>query len=139
MDLLPTFRGATRRYSSAASWVLSSDIRLKAGCASAHRLMLMGMYNMAISKSRLAFMVTTEQEALEGLAILRPGLLIITQQLEQGSGQSVVEQARSLVCDVRTILSWMGRTMIWWPRVAPAPMRCCWRPIASGTNNPLCP
>jgi DNA-binding NarL/FixJ family response regulator len=104
MDLLPTFRGATRRYSSAASWVLSSDIRLEAGCASAHRLMLMGMYNIAISKSRLAFMVTTEQEALEGLAIRRPGLLIITQQLEQGSGQSVVEQARSLVSDVRTIL-----------------------------------
>jgi hypothetical protein len=65
--------------------------------------MLMGV-NMAISKSRLAFMVTTEREAMEELAIRRPGLLIVSEQLEQGSGQAVVEQARSLVGNIRTIL-----------------------------------
>lgn len=65
--------------------------------------MLMGL-NMAISKSRLAFMVTTEREAMEELAIRRPGLLIVSEQLEQGSGQAVVEQARSLVGNIRTIL-----------------------------------
>lgn len=103
-DLLPTFLGAPNRYPSAASWILSSDIRLKAGFASASRLMLMGFYKMALSKSRLAFMVTTEGEALEALAIKRPGLLIVTQQLEMGSGLALVEEARSLVSDIRTIL-----------------------------------
>lgn len=104
LDLLPTFLGAPNRYPSAASWILSSDIRLKAGFASASRLMLMGFYKMALSKSRLAFMVTTEGEALEALAIKRPGLLIVTQQLEMGSGLALVEEARSLVSDIRTIL-----------------------------------
>lgn len=66
--------------------------------------MMMGLYNMAISKSRLAFMVTTEREAMEELAIRRPGLLIVSEQLEQGSGQAVVEQTRSLVDQIRTIL-----------------------------------
>lgn len=104
MDLLPTFRGTPRGFPSAAGWVLSSDIRLQAGFVSARRLMMMGLYNMAISKSRWAFMVTTEREAMEEMAIRRPGLLIVSEQLEQGSGQAVVEQARSLVSDIRTIL-----------------------------------
>lgn len=104
LDLLPTFLRNPTRYSSAASWVLSSDIRLTAGFASARRLTLMGMFNTALSKSRLAFMVTTEAEALEALAITRPGLLIVTQQLEMGSGLALVEEARSLVNDIRTIL-----------------------------------
>lgn len=104
MDLLPTFRGTPRGFPSVASWVLTSDIRLCAGLASARRLMLMGLYNMAISKPRLAFMVTTEQEALQGLADTRPGLLIVTEQLEQGSGLALLEQARSVLPDIRTIL-----------------------------------
>jgi hypothetical protein len=68
LDLLSTFSQTTRRYSNAATWVLSSEIRLQAGLASASRLMLLGFHNMAISRQRLAFIVTTEAEALEGLA-----------------------------------------------------------------------
>ena len=49
-------------------------------------------------------MVTTEQDALEGLARARAGLLIVSNQLEQGSGLALVEQARALVEDMRTIL-----------------------------------
>lgn len=104
MDLLPIFRSNSRHYQSAASWVLSSNIRLHTGFASAHRLMLMGLFNTAFSKQRLAFMVTTEEEALQSLQATRPGLLITTGQLEQGSGLALVEQARSLVHDIRTIL-----------------------------------
>ena len=104
MDLLPTFSQTTRRYSNAATWVLSSEIRLQAGLASASRLMLLGFHNMALSRQRLAFMVTTEAEALEGLARTRPGLLITTNQLEQGSGLALVEAARDLVDDIRSIL-----------------------------------
>ena len=104
MDLLSALKGTPRGFPSAASWILSSEIRLQAGFASARRLMMMGFYNMALSRQRLAFMVTTEQEALEALATSRPGLLIVTPQLEQGSGVALVEQARSIVNDIRTIL-----------------------------------
>ena len=104
LDLLSTFSQTNRRYSNAATWVLSSEIRLQTGLASASRLMLLGFYNTALSRQRLAFMVTTEAEALEGLARTRPGLLIITNQLEQGSGLAVVEAARDLVDDIRSIL-----------------------------------
>jgi DNA-binding NarL/FixJ family response regulator len=104
LDLLPTFSRTTRRYSNAATWVLSSEIRLQSGFASASRLMLLGFHKLALSRQRLAFMVTTEGEALEGLARTQPGLLIVTNQLEQGSGLALVEAARDLVEDIRTIL-----------------------------------
>ena len=110
MDLLPTLKSTPRGLPSAASWILSSEIRLQAGFASARRLMMMGFYNMALSRQRLAFMVTTEQEALEALSTSRPGLLIVTPQLERGSGLALVEQARSVVNDIRTILVVDGAT-----------------------------
>ena len=104
MDLLAVFRRNRRGYPAAASWILSSEIRPSSGFASAHRLMMQGFFNTALSKARLAFMVTTEQEALDQMARTRPGLLIVTGQLEQGSGLALVEQARSVVEDIRTIL-----------------------------------
>lgn len=104
MDLLPSFRGTPRGQGTALSWLLSSDLRLRAGFASANRLMLMGFYAMKLSKQRVAFMVTTEQEALEGLVATHPGILILTPQLDQGSGLALVERARSVVSDIRTIL-----------------------------------
>lgn len=64
---------------------------MTSGFASSHRLMVMGPYNMAISKARLSFMVTTEAEKLRGLADDQPGLLIDTEQLELGSGLSLDE------------------------------------------------
>ncbi len=84
--------------------MLSSEIRLKAGFASSRRLMLMGLFHMALRKSRVAFMVTTEAEARQQLIDTRPGLLFLTSQLEQGSALALVEQARELVSDIRTLL-----------------------------------
>lgn len=104
MDLLPAFRDTPKGFPTVASWMLSGESHLLAGFASARRLMLMGLYNLAQSKRRLAFMVTTEQEALRGVASSRPGLLIATEQLEQGSGLALVEQARTVSSDIRTIL-----------------------------------
>lgn len=66
--------------------------------------MLLGLFHMAMSKSRVAFMVTTEAEARQHLIDLRPGLLITTAQLEHGSGVVLADQARTLVDDIRTIL-----------------------------------
>ncbi len=104
MDLLPTFRDTPKGFPTVASWLLSGESCLNAGLASARRLMLMGLYSMAKSKQRLAFMVTTEQEALQGLATAKPGLLIATEQLEQGSGLALMEEARFVVPHIRTIL-----------------------------------
>lgn len=84
--------------------MLSSDIPLSVGFASARRLMLLGFYNMVLSKQRLAFMVTTEEEALQGLATSSVVLLIVTRQLERGCGLALVERAHSLVNDIRSIL-----------------------------------
>jgi DNA-binding NarL/FixJ family response regulator len=104
MELLPIFRSSPNAFRSAASWMQSSDIPQRVGFASAHRLMLLGFYNMVLSKQRLAFMVTTEEEALRGLASSGAGLLIATQQLERGSGLSLVERAHSEGNDIRSIL-----------------------------------
>lgn len=81
VDLLPTFRSAPKGFRTAASWILSTDLRLKVGFASASHLLLLGLYNMSESHERLAFMVTTEQEALQGLVTTKPGLLIVTHPL----------------------------------------------------------
>jgi DNA-binding NarL/FixJ family response regulator len=48
--------------------------------------------------------VTTQEEALQELARTRPGILIVTEQLEQGSGLALVAQARAVVPDIRTVL-----------------------------------
>jgi NarL family two-component system response regulator LiaR len=104
MDLLPNFHGSPKAFRTAASWMLSSDIPQIVGFASAHRLMLLGFYTMVLSKQWLAFMVTTEQEALKRLPTSGAGLLIVTQQLERGSGLSLVEKAHAEVRNIRSIL-----------------------------------
>lgn len=104
MDLLPTFRGFTKNSPAAASWPLGGDLRLTTGFASARALLLLGFYAMAQSKPRLAFMVTTEEEALQGLVASRPGLLIVTQQLERGSVLALVERAPTVVRGLRSFL-----------------------------------
>ena len=102
MNLLPVMRTFKRQIPAWGSWFFTTDIRPIAGFASAHRLMLMGFFHTAVSKSRIAFLVTTEQEALEELARTRPGLLFVVDQLEQGSSLALVEQARSVVPDIRS-------------------------------------
>lgn len=74
------------------------------GFASSRRLMLLGLFHMALRKSRLAFMATTEAEARQRLIDTQPGVLFLTAALEEGSGLTLVEAARNLVPDVRTIL-----------------------------------
>jgi DNA-binding NarL/FixJ family response regulator len=104
VDLLPTFRGFTKKRPTVASWLFGRDLRLKTGFASARALLLLGFYAMAQSKLRLTFMVTTEEEALQGLVATRPGMLIVTQTLESGSALALVERAPTLVQGLRSIL-----------------------------------
>ncbi|MEB3334972.1 MAG: LuxR C-terminal-related transcriptional regulator [Cyanobacteriota bacterium] len=104
MDLLPTFRGFTKESPAAASWLFGPDLPLKTGFASASALLLVGFYAMARSKPQLAFMVTTEEEAMKGLVASRPGMLIVTQKLERGSALTLVERAPTVVQGLRSIL-----------------------------------
>jgi DNA-binding NarL/FixJ family response regulator len=89
---------------STMGWLLSSEIRLSAGFASSRRLLLYGLYRSIQNRRRAAFMVTTAAEAVEGLNLNRPGVLIVTPRLEAGDGLALAIQARSLVPDIRTIV-----------------------------------
>jgi DNA-binding NarL/FixJ family response regulator len=85
-------------------WLLSSDIRLSAGFASSRKLLLYSLYRSILNRRRVAFMVTTAAEAIEGLKHNRPGVLIVTPRLEVGDRLALAIQARSVVPDIRTIV-----------------------------------
>jgi hypothetical protein len=104
MNLLQHMARVSGLLAPTVRWLLSSEIRGSAGFASSRRLLLYGIYNSLLSRRRASFMVTTEAEALEGLERTRPGLLILTPNLEQGDGLTLAEQARSVVPDIRTIV-----------------------------------
>lgn len=104
MDLLTNMTRVSMLLSPTIGWLLSSEIRPTAGFASSRRLLLYGIYQSLLNRRRATFMVTTEHEALEGLACRRPGLLIVTPRLERGDGLALVEQARLMVPDIRTIV-----------------------------------
>ena len=89
---------------STMGWLLSSEIRLSAGFASSRKLLLYGLYRSILNRRRVAFMVTTAAEAIEGLNYHRPGVLIVTPRLEDGDGLELAIQARAVVPDIRTIV-----------------------------------
>lgn len=104
MDFIAAVTQARSSYSTALSWFLSSDIRPSGGLASNRRLLLYSLYNSALDRRRVVFLVTTEAEALAALERCRPGLLIVTPRLDQGDGLSLAAGARSVVPDIRTIV-----------------------------------
>jgi DNA-binding NarL/FixJ family response regulator len=104
MNLLGEITKVRRLLAPTFGWLLSSEIRPSAGFASSRRLLLYGFYQSALNRRRASFMVTTEAEAMEGLHRSRPGLLIVTPNLDQGDGLALAEQARPVVPDIRTIV-----------------------------------
>ncbi|MFM2157598.1 MAG: hypothetical protein RLZZ124_72 [Cyanobacteriota bacterium] len=104
MNYLSVISQGKTALANAASWFLSSDIRPSCGFASSRRLLLYGIYHSALNRNRLAFMVTTESEAMAELTRRRPGLLVVTPKLEHGDGLALVQRARSVVEDIRMIV-----------------------------------
>ena len=104
MDLLSRINQSKSLYTRATTWFLSSNIRPCGGFASSRRLLLYGLFQSALSRQRVAFMVTTEIEAMDWLARSKPGVLIVTPKLEQGDGLQLVQRARSVVDDIRTVV-----------------------------------
>jgi len=104
MNLLSSMTRLNGLAAPTAGWLLSSEIRLSIGFASSRRLLLYGLYQSMLRRQRASFMVTTPAEAMEELRHKKPGLLVLTPNLEQGDGLALAEQARSVVPDIRTIL-----------------------------------
>lgn len=50
-------------------------------------------------------MVTTEAEPMEELQRSKPGLLIVTPNLEEGDGLALAKRARSMVPDIRSLIT----------------------------------
>ena len=104
MNLLGEMPRLTRLVAPSIGWLLSSEIRASAGFASSRKLLLYCIHQSLLNRRRARFMVTTEAEAMEGLRSSRPGLLIVTPNLEQGDGLALAERARAVVPDIRTIM-----------------------------------
>ena len=104
MDLLPFFQQAKKLHPDWPAWLFTSDITPRAGFACRNRLLMLGFFHAVIHPSRVAFMVTTMEEALQQLARERPGILVVTSELEEGSGLELIGRARSVVDSIRTVL-----------------------------------
>jgi two-component system capsular synthesis response regulator RcsB len=104
MNLLGEMPRLTRLVAPSMGWLPSSEIRASAGFASSRKLLLYCIHQSLLNRRRARFMVTTEAEAMEGLRSSRPGLLIVTPNLEQGDGLALAERARAVVPDIRTIM-----------------------------------
>jgi DNA-binding NarL/FixJ family response regulator len=104
MDLLSRFPEGQKNYISAASWFFSSDIRPSVGFASSRRMLLHGFYQTSINRKRIQFMVTSQREAMACLAESPPGVLVVTPHLEEGNALALLQEARALVRDLRTVV-----------------------------------
>jgi len=87
-----------------ASWLLSSEMRLKFVFAIAPRLSLAFMCSLVHRPGFVVGAVSGEEAALGYIARERPGMLICSDLLEQGDGYSLVRRARALVSDLRVVM-----------------------------------
>ncbi|MEB3259196.1 MAG: LuxR C-terminal-related transcriptional regulator [Cyanobacteriota bacterium] len=104
MDLLSAVGAQRRAALLATGWRMGGEVRPGIGLAAASGLVLLGLRALVAPRRELAFMVTTEEEALRGLRLATPGLLITTPQLAGGSGLSLLRRVKSSGADTRTIL-----------------------------------
>ena len=87
-----------------ASWLLSSGMRLRFVCAARSRLALLAFVQTFRRPQLLVGIVTTEAEALQRIGAHQAGMLICTDQLEEGDPFALVASARSLVPDLRVTM-----------------------------------
>jgi DNA-binding NarL/FixJ family response regulator len=87
-----------------ASWLLSSEMRLKFVFAIAPRLSLAFICTFVRQPNMVVGAVTGEDAALGYITRERPGLLICSDLLEQGDGYSLVRRARAVVADLRVVM-----------------------------------
>lgn len=87
-----------------ASWLLSSGIRQRFVCAAGSRLALLAIVQAFHRPGVVVGAVTGQADALVRIQRHQPGLLICTDQLEDGNGYALVAEARVLVPDLRVMI-----------------------------------
>ena len=87
-----------------SSWILSSGIRLSFVIAMKSRLGLMGITRSISVQSRIKGVASTEEEAFFRIRQSSPGLLICSDQLEQGDGFSLCRRAIQAVGDLKVLM-----------------------------------
>ena len=87
-----------------SSWILSSGMRLSFVIAMKSRLGLMGITRLISVQSRIKGVASTEEEAFLRIRQSSPGLLICSDQLEQGDGFSLCRRAIQAVGDLKVLM-----------------------------------
>jgi DNA-binding NarL/FixJ family response regulator len=87
-----------------SSWILSSGIRLSFVIAMKSRLGLMGITRSISVQSRIKGVASSEEEAFLRIRQSSPGLLICSDQLEQGDGFSLCRRAIQAVGDLKVLM-----------------------------------
>ena len=87
-----------------SSWILSSGMRLSFVIAMKSRIGLMGIVRSISVQSRIKGVASTEEEAFRRILQSSPGLLICSDQLEQGDGFSLCRRAIQAVGDLKVLM-----------------------------------
>jgi len=104
MDLLFLRDSAEPRRREVASWFLSSGIKPKVCIAFNSKLSLVAIMSQFKRPNILVSACTTELESLEAVEKYQPGLLICSDQLEEGDGFSLIVKAKKLTPTLRTCI-----------------------------------
>ena len=86
------------------SWIVSSGIRLGFVFAMKSHLGLLCLAHSVVVRSRIKGVATTEEEALRRVRQGNPGLMICSDQLEQGDGFSLCRRAIQEVSDLKVLM-----------------------------------
>ena len=86
------------------SWIVSSGIRLCLVFAMKSHFGLLSLVHSVIVRSRIKGVTTTEEEALRRVRQSNPGLMICSDQLEQGDGFSLCRRAIQEVSDLKVLM-----------------------------------
>ncbi len=103
-DFTNRFQQLKPNHRRMASWLLSSEIRLKFVFAIAPRFSLAFVCSLVQRPRLVVGAVTGEEAALAYITRERPGLLICSDLLEQGDGFSLVRRARAQVPDLKVVM-----------------------------------
>ena len=86
------------------SWIASSGIRLSFVFAMKSHLALLSLVRLVVVRSRIKGVATTEEEAFRRVRQSIPGLMICSDQLEQGDGFSLCRRAIQEVSDLKVLM-----------------------------------
>lgn len=104
MEVLWLQNSTEPRRREMATWFLSSGIKPKVCVAFKSKMSLIGLISQFKRPNILVSACTTEFESLEAIKKHQPGLLICSDELEEGDGFSLVVEAKKLVPNLKTFI-----------------------------------